>query len=1167
MMFSFPAKFTHLQSGGKSFLRAVCSTCPVFFCVLGWLATARPAFAALPVGWTNEDIGSPPVTGSALYGNGDWTNSGSGSGIGGIGVGGTSDQFNFTQTSLSGDGDIVALVLSLTGTNANAQAGVMMRNDSTPGSPEASVVFTQNNTISFRYRTGVGAGTTLASVSGVSAPVFVRLSCSNNYYTAAYSVSGTSWTQVGSTQAIPLASPTLAGLAVSAGTNTATSSTGAFSSVLVVNGPQIGVPAGLTNSYIQSAPFVWETTWPLPQINCGSNALTPRMGWNSWFTVGDAIGPSQTLIEEVANSFVTNGLINAGYQYVVIDCTWIASGRGSRGVNGVLTVDPTRWPSGMQAVANYVHSKGLLMGGYTDIGASGYGSPAQIGAYKYYQQDADQFASWGWDFIKIDDHGPGDFYAAAQAIASNDSGRPIALSLSTPQVDGLQFASRVANSFRVNNDIAGVFANVTWSGILTEFDSDEADWYAQAPGHWNDPDMLVTGMVGISDTEGRSQFNMWSILGAPLMLGTDPRTVTNGAAAFPPTITPTTLATITNAEVIAVDQDPLGAVGRPVAGGTSVYAKPLGSYTSGQYAVLLLNLASSNAAITVNWGDLGLVPGSSATVRDLWAHANLGSITGSYTSPVLASHASMMLTVTGTFNWNNSRVYEAPSGYNTLTGTAYYVPHAPTFSATAYVTGVGQGAANALQFNLVTVPSNGVYQVDIYYACGTNETAALSVNGGAVTNLSFPATGGNIQPGVIYTYLALNAGENTLNFSNPTGPAPNFDSIVLDTGTPSGLAAVAGDGQVSLTWSVEPGASSYNVYRATSSGGEGATPLATGVVTAAYTDSSVTNGVTYYYTVTSTNPVVGAESPQSAEVSAHPRCATSSTAYQTAVLAASPYVYWPLNETNDTVVHDYLNNYSGAYGNLVGLGVPGPRPADFLGFQITNTAAQFTNNATTSWATVPALNLNASTVTITAWIYPTNNPVAYAGIFFCRSGSTVAGMNYSSAGSIGYTWNNNSGTWGWNSGLVPPLNQWSFVALVIQSGSGTIYLENVGGLQTAVNNVANPTQAFAGISTIGTDTYSSAARVFSGRLDEIAIFKSALSSTQVQQLYANGAQLSQVQMGLQWSGGNLNLSWPQGTLFQSANVTGPWVRATNALSPYLVPSNAPTEFFRVLLQQ
>ena len=142
-------------------------------------------------------------------------------------------------------------------------------------------------------------------------------------------------------------------------------------------------------------------------------------------------------------------------------------------------------------------------------------------------------------------------------------------------------------------------------------------------------------MYGISDLEGRTHFNMWCILGAPLMIGTDVRTsATNGSVCQP--LSQATLSTLTNTEVIGVDQDPLCAVGTAVA--NSVYAKPLGSFVSGQFAVLLLNTSSQSNSLTVNWAELGLVPRSSASVRDLWAHQNLGEFHQQlhFTTPGLA---------------------------------------------------------------------------------------------------------------------------------------------------------------------------------------------------------------------------------------------------------------------------------------------------------------------------------------------------------------------------------------------------------------------------------------------------------------------------------------------------------------------------------------------------
>ena len=751
--------------------------------------------APVIAGWGDVDVGSPAFAGSAGYdSNTVWTVTGSGTDIWNTG-----DQFNYCTNSLNGDGMILAHVLAQSGSEVWAQSGIMFRDGLASNAPQVSLMITPGNGVSFRYRYLAGGVTYQVNHTGISAPAWVRLSRSTNTFTASYSTSGTSSTQFGTPQTVSMNSSVLAGLAVTAHNNSLTN-VATFNSVLLEAGPQVTPPSDLANE------MTWQTIWPLPQLTVASNALRPAMGWNSWFVVNGVPGPSESLIMSTATAMASNGLAAAGYKYVVIDCTWMSTGRGYRDTNGNLIPSSSYWPHGMNYVSSFVHSNGLLMGGYTDIGALGYGiTNSEIGSYAYYQQDADQFAVWDWDFVKIDDHGPGDFYAAANSMANNAANRPIVVSLSCPQTDAVKFGTRIANSYRVSQDISLNYSvgAVAWSDILREFNTDEADWYAQAPGRYNDPDMLMVGMQGISDAEGRSHFNMWCILGAPLMIGTDVRTsTTNGSVCQP--LSQATLNTLTNTEVIQVDQDPLCAVGTAVA--NNVYAKPLGSFVSGQFAVLLLNASSQSNSLTVNWAELGLVPGSSASVRDLWAHQNLGEITNSYTSPLLASHDSMMLIITGSFNWNAPRVCEAPSGYNTFSGNVYYVPHASAFSATAYVTGVGNGAANTLQFNKVTAPSNGLYQVDIYYACATARTAQLSVNGGAVTNLNFPATGGDTQPSFITAYLQLAAGNtNTLTFGNLSGLAPNFDKIVVSSGSPTTLTAVAGDGVVNLAWTASAG--------------------------------------------------------------------------------------------------------------------------------------------------------------------------------------------------------------------------------------------------------------------------------------------------------------------------------------------------------------------------
>ena len=1105
--------------------------------------------AALPAGWTDADIGSPAQAGSGSFVNGAWTVSGGGSDIWNA-----NDQFNFTSSGLASDCALTAQILSQSSANSFAQSGVMIRASNAANGAEVSCSVTPASGVTFRYRLSAGTLTAQTLISGVSAPVWLRLIRTGNSFAASYSKDGVGWKSIGSPQIVAMSS-SLAGLCVTAHDNTQLN-TANFTNVSLVTGLQAAVPADLANKMNA------QTMWPVPQLDVARNALTPRMGWNSWFVVGDAPGPSESVIESTADALATNGLAAAGYKIVTIDCAWIASGRGYRDANGNLVVDSTRWPDGMKAVSDYVHSKGLLMGGYSDIGANGWGNPSQIGMNGFYQQDANQFAAWQWDFIKIDDHGPGDFFSAAYAIVNNASNRPIILSLSTPQTDGLKFAPRIANSFRVHDDISFSFGSVTWNSILTQFDTAQADWYAQAPGHFLDPDMLCVGFNGISDLEGRTQFNLWSILGAPLMIGTDVRA---SGGNFAPALTSATLATLTNTEVIAVDQDPLCAVGFQIA--PNVYAKPLNSFTSGQFAVLLLNRLTSAQDITVKWRDLGLALDNPAAVRDLWAHVDLGSFAGSFTVTNVPAHGSVMLKVTGIFDWGRPRVYETESAYNSFSGTSYYVPRNSNFSSGAYVTGIGFDATNAFQFNKVSAPSNGFYEVDIYYVSSSNRTAQLSMNGGSGTNIFFPTTGsdtGNVSAFAVY--LPLLAGENALAFSNPTGPAPNFDKIVVSRGTPMSLQAVAGDGHVALSWSAPATGVTFNLYRGTDSGTE--TFLAGGLTTTNFIDSAVTNGANYFYVVTEVNPSLSGESPPSIEVNARPRYATTSFAFSSVVLSNSPVAFWRLNETNGTTAADAMGAFNGTYGNAVTLGSVGPRPADFLGFEMTNTAAQLTNGVSNSWITIPALNLNTNTVTIIAWIYPAGAQAPYTGLVFCRNNGTVAGMNFSSAGTdLGYTWNDNFSSWGWSSGVQPPVNQWSFVAIIVQPSLATVYLINTNGVLSASNILSHPTQAFGGAGTIGTDAYSSAARAFNGVIDEVAVFNRALTAAQIQQLYDNGHQLSQVQVAIQKSGSNLNLNWPQGTLQQSFNMIGPWSVVTNAAGSFSPALTNNSTFFRILLQQ
>ncbi len=175
-------------------------------------------------------------------------------------------------------------------------------------------------------------------------------------------------------------------------------------------------------------------------------------------------------------------------------------------------------------------------------------------------------------------------------------------------------------------------------------------------------------------------------------------------------------------------------------------------------------------------------------------------------------------------------------------------------------------------------------------------------------------------------------------------------------------------------------------------------------------------------------------------------------------------------------------------------------------------------------------------------------------------GNNQFGIAYYNTTTIGVNWNNNY--WNWNSGLIPPSNTWSFVAMVVTPTAITEYLANANGLESnADTGLTLGSQTFDAPLIIGGDPYDLVNRTFNGKIAQVAVFTSALSQTQVQQLYSAGAP--QIQFSGSRSGGNLNLNWNYGGLLESTNVTGPWVPVTGATSPYTVPTTNAAEFFRV----
>jgi len=369
----------------------------------------------------------------------------------------------------------------------------------------------------------------------------------------------------------------------------------------------------------------------------GSSALaaTPPMGWNSWNAYG-CNGLNEAVVKSMADAFITTGMKDAGYEYVNLDDCWM-DGRDS---SGKLKWNASKFPAGIPALAEYIHGKGLKIGIYetpnTKTCAGLYGGyTAGVGSVGHETTDAQTFASWGIDYLKYDKC-QGQLSAfAVMRDALKATGRPIFYSINpgdqgpfcTPTNCSLNLPM-TANMWRIGFDISA-----QWSEVIRLIDANKEQYGGAGPGHWNDPDMLEVGN-GLNDVEGRAHFSMWAIMAAPLITGND---LSKMSAA--------TKATLTNAEVIAVDQDPLGKQGRVVATpGTNleVWSKEMSG--TNKRAVALFNRGSASASITVQWSQLGL-PQGAATVRDLWAAKDLGPSTGSYTATNVASHSVVMLEI------------------------------------------------------------------------------------------------------------------------------------------------------------------------------------------------------------------------------------------------------------------------------------------------------------------------------------------------------------------------------------------------------------------------------------------------------------------------------------------------------------------------------------------
>jgi alpha-galactosidase len=340
-------------------------------------------------------------------------------------------------------------------------------------------------------------------------------------------------------------------------------------------------------------------------------ALTPPMGWYPWNEFGQE-PQNEKLINEIVDTLVSSGLKEAGYKYIGPDegiCF-------SRDASGKLTSNLERYPSGLRGLGDYIHKRGLKYALYTDAGTHTC-SKAMPGTKDHEVGDMVAFAEWRADYLKVDwcNTEGQDVVESYTKLrdALHAAGRPIVYSLCSWGVgEPWKWAATVGNLWRTTGDICSP-GKADWGNAMKIAAANEKLYEAAGPGHWNDPDMMIAGMEGLSETQNRSFFSLWCMMAAPLMAGNDLRKMTAS-----------TVQILTNLEAIAINQDPLGIQGHIVrrSGKVEIWAGK--RLFDGSQAVLVFNQGATPAEVQAAWPDIGLRKSASLYVRNLWTHQSTG---------------------------------------------------------------------------------------------------------------------------------------------------------------------------------------------------------------------------------------------------------------------------------------------------------------------------------------------------------------------------------------------------------------------------------------------------------------------------------------------------------------------------------------------------------------
>jgi hypothetical protein len=576
-------------------------------------------------------------------------------------------------------------------------------------------------------------------------------------------------------------------------------------------------------------------------------SLRPPLGWSSWSFIRNQ--PNESKIQAQALA-MHESLKSHGFQYINLDDFWYLDPRQTVDKYGRWVVDSSKFPSGIAALASYVHSLGLKFGIYVTPGipVAAYNQNTPIERSKYHARDiadttrfetnynfggdamyyidyskpgaqefinswARLFASWGVDYLKIDGVGILDVSdVQAWSSALINSGRLIHLGLSNSLAlqDGATWRA-YSNSWRITGDVEAYLANsihgvyplTKWQIVFNHFVSASQWTQFGGSGGWNDLDSLEIGNGSLDGTnvgtspsdfftqdERQTVMSWWTIAAAQLLLGTD---LTQNQDSFDYTL-------LQNDEVLALDQ--AGVPGAP----TDDYLHTDPDQSNGSlpetwrskqpdntYAILVSNLASTTQTVTANWINFGF--SGDAIVRDLWNHTDLVSdptINGGYkftgsVSFSLRTRQSALVKVTPLVPVTQ---YVADASGNTVTGGTHFSNN--NAASDGRVAGyVGNGGS--IIFNNIDVRRAGTYNVDfLYFSSDPSRPASISVNGETPITLNFPGTGSFQRIGAMTVQLQLQAGNNSIAISAPgSSYAPDFDSINIPTHTTQYLADAA----------------------------------------------------------------------------------------------------------------------------------------------------------------------------------------------------------------------------------------------------------------------------------------------------------------------------------------------------------------------------------------